>query len=299
MNTVKINSHTIELTHQDKVLFPQDNITKSDIIAYYQTVAPIMLPHMKNRPVTMHRFPDGIDSEGFYQKDIGDYFPAWIKRTEVPKQDGGHNTYVICNDAATLIYLANQACITPHIWLSQKPKLDYPDKMIFDLDPGKTDFTLVRKTALALHKLLETLGLTSYAMTTGSRGMHVIVPLDRKQNFDYVRACTRSIADHLVNLDGGKQLTTEIRLDKRKGRLFIDTTRNAFAQTTVAPYAIRALDGAPIATPVTWEEVGSPTLSAQKFTIKNIQKRLNKVGDPLADFGKTTHSLGSVMGKLA
>ncbi len=290
----------VELTNQEKILFPQDNITKGDLINYYKMIAPTMLPHIKDRPVTMHRFPNGIGkngnyAEGFYQKDIGDYFPDWVKRVEVQKQEGGHNTYVICNDAATLVYLANQACITPHIWLSRIPKLDYPDKMIFDLDPGKNDFTLVKQTALTLRELLETLGLNSFAMTTGSRGMHVIVALNRHHQFDEVRLCARAIANHLVTLEGGKKLTTEIRLDKRNDRMFIDTTRNAFAQTTVAPYGVRALAGAPVATPVTWEEVEKATLTAQQFTIKNIEKRLDIIGDPLADFGKSANSLSKVI----
>ncbi len=298
MNSIKIGRRAVELTHQDKVLYPQDNITKGDLIAYYMAIAPVMLPHMKDRPVTMHRFVHGINEEGFYQKDIGDYFPSWIKRVEVPKQDGGHNTYVICNDAATLIYLANQACITPHVWLSRIPRLDYPDKMIFDLDPGKNDFALVRQTALALRELLDAFGLNSFAMTTGSRGMHIIVPLNRKTPFDEVRICARAIATHLVTVEGEKQLTTEVRLDKRKGRMFIDTTRNSFAQTTVSPYGVRALPGAPVATPVTWDEVEIAGLTAQQFTIKNIEKRLDKVGDPLADFGKKRYSLNAIMKKF-
>jgi bifunctional non-homologous end joining protein LigD len=294
MTTVTIGRRTIELSNKDKVLFPHDGITKGALIAYYQAIAPAMLPHMKDRPVTMHRFPNGIADEGFYQKDIGEYFPNWIKRIEVPKE-GGHNTYVICNDTATLVYLANQACITPHIWPSRTPKLDYPDKMIFDLDPGANDFGLVQQTALALRELLDVFGLIAYAMVTGSRGMHVIVPLDRRHSFDDVRACARAIANHLVDLEGGKQLTTEVRLEKRKKRMFIDATRNAWAQTTVAPYAIRALAGAPVATPVTWDEVSSASLSAQKFTIKNIEKRLDNVGDPLADFGKAACGLTTVL----
>lgn len=299
MTTLTIGRRTIELTNQDKILFPKDRITKGDLITYYLTIAPIMLPHLKDRPITMHRFPNGITQEGFYQKDIGEYFPSWIKKVTVPKQEGGTNTYVICNDAATLAYLANQACITPHIWLSHQPKLDYPDRMIFDLDPGTNNFDLVKQTALALRELLDTFGLPAYAMTTGSRGIHVIVPIKRLHLFDDVRACARALANRLVTLDDGKYLTTEARLEKRKKRLFIDTTRNAWAQTTVAPYAIRALPGAPVATPVTWNEVESASLTTQKFTIKTIAKRLDNFVDPLAIDQQNPCSLSRIIKLLA
>ncbi len=294
--SIKVGRRNVEITNKDKVLFPQNKITKNDLIQYYATIAPVMLPHMKDRPVTMHRFPDGIKEDGFYQKDISNYFPDWIKRIEISKQEDGHNTYVICNNAATLVYLTNQACITPHIWLSRTPKLNYPDKMIFDLDPGKKDFTVVRRTALALRELLEIFGLPSWPMLTGSRGIHVIVPLNRRHDFDAVRACARALAERLVELEGGEQLTTEIRLEKRNGRLFIDFTRNAWAQTTVAPYGVRAHTGAPVAAPVTWEEVESASLSSsQKFTITNIENRLDKVGDPLSDYQRSSVSLTRVL----
>lgn len=295
MPTCTIDRHTIELTNLDKVYFPKGAITKGDLVAYYHTAAPIILPHLKDRPLTMHRFPDGITKDGFYQKDIGEYFPSWVKRVTIPKQENDTNTYVICNNAATLLYVANQACITPHIWLSRQPKLDYPDKMIFDLDPGTNDFELVKQTALALREQLDAFGLVVYPMVTGSRGMHVIVPLKRRYSFDDVRTCARALANHLVTLDGGKHLTTEVRLEKRKKHLFIDVTRNAWAQTTVAPYAVRALPGAPIATPVTWDEVACKALTAQKFTIKNIEKRLDKIGDPLANYHQKPSSLSKVV----
>ena len=187
MGTRKVGARTIETTHEDKILFPPD-IPKQALIDYYQNIAPLMLPHIKNRLVTMLRYPSGIDGEGFYQKDAGDYFPAWIKTHPVKKQGGGSTNYVVCANAATLVYLANQGVITPHVWLSRLPKLDYPDRMIIDLDPSGDDFTLVRTTALKLREILEELELPSFAMTTGSRGIHVMVPLKKAESFDEVAA---------------------------------------------------------------------------------------------------------------
>ncbi|MFA6492141.1 MAG: non-homologous end-joining DNA ligase [Candidatus Babeliales bacterium] len=275
----KVGRRTLQVSNLDKVLFPHDGITKGELIDYYKDIAPYMLPYMKNRAVTMHRFPDGIRHEGFYQKDIGDYFPDWIKRAVIPKE-GGKNTYVVCNDAATLVYLANQACITPHIWLSRIDKLDYPDRMIFDLDPGKNnDFAVVREAALSLRSLLEECGLQSFVMTTGAHGVHIVVPIDRKTPFDDVRACARSIAEKLVVQDP-KKFTLEARVAKRHGRLYVDVTRNAYAQTGVCPYAVRAHQGASVATPLSWDELERGTIVADTYTIKNIFARLKRVGDP-------------------
>jgi bifunctional non-homologous end joining protein LigD len=282
--------HPITLTNTKKILFTKDKITKGDLIAYYKKIAPIMLPYIKDRAVTLHRFPDGITKEGFYQKDISDYFPSWIKRKAIPKE-GGKNTYVVCNDADTLVYLANQACITPHIWLSTINNLKKPTRMIFDLDPGKTqDFELVRQTALLIRKALKKHNLTSYVMTTGSRGVHIVIPLDGKETFDTVRAYARAIAQHVV-AQNPKQLTIEPRLNKRRGRLFIDITRNAYAQTTAAPYAVRAKHGAPVATPLTWKELENKKITAQTFTIKNIFGRLKKQNDPWKSMLRKKQSL--------
>ncbi|MFI5333445.1 MAG: non-homologous end-joining DNA ligase, partial [Candidatus Babeliales bacterium] len=243
---------------------------------------PHMLSLIKNRPLMMQRFPSGIEHEGFYQKNAGDYFPSWIKTVRVAKE-GGSLDQVICNDAATLVYLANQACITLHAWLSRYDKLDYPDRMIFDLDPSKHDFKVIRSIALEFKTVLEELGATPFVMTTGSRGMHVVVPLNRVATFEESRACAKDIARLMVQRDP-KKLTIEIRKSERGGRVLIDYFRNAYAQTGVAPYSIRAKPGAPIATPLWWDEVKSSTLaSSQKYTLKNIYTRLKKSDDPWSD----------------
>jgi bifunctional non-homologous end joining protein LigD len=180
---VSVGGRVFTLTHPDKVLFPADGYTKADLVAYYRRVADVMVPHLRGRPLMLQRLPDGIGGAGFYQKDAGDYFPEWIRRVEVSKE-GGRVTHVVCDDEATLAYLAGQACITPHVWLSRADRLEYPDRLVFDLDPSGSDFAAVRATARELRELLDELGLVPFVQTTGSRGLHVVVPLDRSADFD-------------------------------------------------------------------------------------------------------------------
>lgn len=290
MSILKVGHFSVQISNSDKILFPEHKITKGNLIEYYQKIAPIMVPLMKDRAVSMHRFPDGIHQEGFYQKDIANYYPDWIKSVRISKE-GGYNKMVVCNNAATLVYLANQACITPHLWLSRIDKLHYPDRMIFDLDPGKEgDFALVCKTALLLRQALQDYGLIPFVMTTGSKGLHVVVPLKRKEKFDNVRLFAHKVAELFAQKDP-QNLTIEPRKDKRKGRLYIDVARNAYAQTGVAPYAVRALPGAPVATPLEWDELEDKRLTAQTYTIKNIFKRIDKVGDVWKDINKSARAI--------
>lgn len=304
MPTLKIGRRSIEVSNLQKILFPKDKITKGDILDYYERIAKYMVPHMKNRPITMQRFPDGIRDNGFYQKNISDYFPKWIDYIPIKKQEDGVVKYAICNDAATLIYLANQLCLTPHLWLSKVDDVNTPDRIIFDLDPSSksavsspTSFANVKKAAVLLKALLEELGLTSYVMTTGSRGAHVVVPLKRNYDFDEVRDFARDVAELLVS-ENPKLLTIEVRKGKRRGRIFVDYLRNAFGQTAVAPYAVRAKPGAPVATPITWQELRSAGMHAQRFTIKNIFKRLSTKKDPWHDIDKHAQSLAAARKKL-
>jgi bifunctional non-homologous end joining protein LigD len=294
---MKVGGHKIEISHEDKVFFPKAKITKGDVIAYFRDVARVMLPHVRERPLAMHRHPDGIKGEGFFQKDVPDYFPSWIKRVTTPRKEGGKIDNVVCNNAATLVYLANQACITPHVWLSRGDKLDCPDQLIFDLDPPGNKFALVRFAAKALREFFDELGLRSFVKTTGSRGLHVMVPLDRKQNFDTVRKFAQDVARVLAHRHP-KRLTVEPRKNKRRGRLFLDTARNSYAQHAVAPYAVRAIEGAPIATPLSWDEVGDSKLNAQRFNIKNIFQRLGRKSDPWKNLRRAARSLKTARERL-
>lgn len=262
------------LTNPDKILFPQSKITKKELADYYASVAHLMLPFMQNRLLTMQRFPDGITGEGFYQKNIGDYFPDWIDYAPIKNNNGSITNYVIANNTETLIYLAYQAVITFHLWLSKADKIMYPDKIVIDLDPGEnTSFETVKKYALIVRDALEERGITTFAMTTGSKGIHVVAPLVRRYTFDQVHEYTHELARELVK-KYPDELTLEIRKDKREGKLFVDYLRNTLGATSVAPYSVRPIEGAPVATPVTWDEVEDKKLAAQSYNIKNIHQRL-------------------------
>ncbi|HZD65429.1 MAG TPA: non-homologous end-joining DNA ligase, partial [Acidimicrobiales bacterium] len=251
---LRAGNHTIEVTHPDKVLYPHEGITKVQVVDYYRQVAATMGPHLRDRPLAEHRYPDGIEGPDFYQKNVPDYFPDWIPRVEVPNKGGGTSLHVRGNGAATLAYLASQACLTPHAWLSRADRLERPDRLIFDLDPAGNDLGLLRFAARAVGDLVSELGLTPFLMTTGSRGYHVVVPLRRDQDFDTVRDFAHGVAERLAERHPDS-LTIEQRKEERRGRLFLDYLRNGYAQTSVAPYALRARPGAPVATPLFWEEL--------------------------------------------
>ena len=277
---IKAGSRRIEVSNPDKVFFPDEGITKGDVAEYYRRIAETMLPHMRDRPLNMQRFPDGIEKDGFYEKKVPDYFPGWIDSASVYlKEKKRRQRQVVCNDAATLLYLADKACISAHLWLSRKDDLRRPDRLIFDLDPPDGDFDPVRAGARAIKEIIEQAGLTAFVMTTGSRGLHVVAPLDRSAGFDSVRSFARKAAELLARKEP-ERFTTETRKEKRKGRLFLDYLRNAYAQTAVAPYAIRPKPGAPVATPLEWDELSDGSLDARRFTIRNIFRRLGQREDP-------------------
>jgi bifunctional non-homologous end joining protein LigD len=293
---VKIGTHEVEITHPEKLLFPEDGITKADFIDYYRRIAAVMIPHIKGRPVSMQRFTGGIQKEGFFQQAIPEFAPEWITRATVRKA-GGSLTHMVCDNTASLVYLANQDCITPHVWLSRIDQPDQPDQMIFDLDPSEDRFEQVRTGALFLKQILDDIGLKAFLKTTGSRGLHVVIPIRRKQGYDYVRSFAQSIAS-VMTKNEPDNYTTDQRKEKRGNRLFIDTLRNAYAHTAVAPYAVRALDGAPVAAPLFWEELEKTELNAQRYNIRNILKRVKKTGDPWQDMESQSQSLDDYRSKL-
>lgn len=287
MGEIAFGRYVVQTSNEDKVFFPDAGITKGDLIDYYRQVAETMLPYLRHRPLTMRRFPDGIEGEGFYQKDAPDYFPDWIERVRVEKEDGTVD-HVVCGKVADLVYLANQACVTPHVWLSRADKPDNPDLMIFDLDPPDGPFADVRFAARAARDLLEELGLSPFVQTTGSRGVHVVVPLDRSSDFDSVRAFAQGVAEVLAGRAPGR-LTTEQYKEKRGDRVFLDTARNAYAQTFAAPYSVRPKPGAPVATPIGWEELGR--VGPQSYNVGNVFRRLGQADDPWSGMRRRARSL--------
>lgn len=283
--------YTVETSKEDKVLFPTDAITKGDLIDYYERISDHILPHLSDRPLVLQRFPDGIDEDGFYQKQASDYFPDWIETTSVNvASSSSDQDLVICNNTATLVYLANQACITLHPWLSRTDRIDHPDQLVVDLDPPSDDFEEARSAALQVRALLDELQLPSFPKLTGSKGIHVHVPLDRSDDFDEVRSIARSMMKVLEDRHSDT-LTTEQRKNKRGKRLFLDVGRNAYAQTAVAPYSVRPRQGAPVATPVSWPELERKGLDSRSFTIGNIFRRLGQTEDPWKGWRRRARSL--------
>lgn len=285
---VEIAERTIEISNPDKPLYPGAGITKRDVADYYHGVAEVVLPHLRDRPLTLRRFPDGIDENGFFQKEASEHFPNWVRTVEVPQRtQSGVVHHVVCDDAATLIYLANQACLEFHCWLSPAQALDHPDRMVVDLDPadgiGVPD---LRETARGVRALMHKNGLAAFVQTTGGRGYHVVAPLDGSTVYDEIRTLARRIADEMAAEDP-QRLTTEQRKDRRGERIFLDTARNAYGQTAVAPYSLRARAGAPVATPIDWSELGR--VEPASYTITNIDRRLVQKSDPwarLSEYGR-------------
>jgi bifunctional non-homologous end joining protein LigD len=293
---IRIDDHEIRITRANKVLFPKDGITKSELIDYYRRIAPWMVPHLKDRPLAVQRFPDGIGEPGFFQKAAGPYYPAWIRKVTVPKA-GGTVKHVVCDDAATLVYLANQASVTLHTWLSCADDINFPDQMIFDLDPPGTTSSAVIQGAHLLREILDELELPVYLKATGGRGLHIAVPLERKQDFDTVRALARSIGGLLVNRDPSRY-TMEQYQAKRGGRVFVDTNRNGYAQTAVSAYSVRARDGAPIAIPLDWSALRKKGFRPDSITIRNVFDHVDKAHNPWHDFHRRAVSLDGARQRL-
>jgi bifunctional non-homologous end joining protein LigD len=288
---------SVEITHPDKLLFPEDGLTKGDIAGYYEAVSETMLPHVENRPISMLRFPDGIDGHGFFHKNVPDYFPDWVRRVEVDKRGGRLVHAVVCN-TDTLVYLVGQNMITPHIWLSRADRLRRPDRIVFDLDPAPgADFTAVRRAARWTGDLLRDLGLEPFAQVTGSKGIHVWTPLRRRATFEDVRPFARAVAEVLVARHPD-ELTLEFHKSERRGRILVDVMRNAYAQTAVPPYAVRPLPGAPVATPISWDELSDSKLRANRWTVKNVLRRLGAKGDPWADIASYARGLSRASKRL-
>lgn len=297
-DTLRVGRVSVELSSTDKVLYPEDGLTKADIIEYYRQMADRMLPYLRERPLMMVRYPDGIDGERIVQKQVPDHFPDWIRRVRVKKRDG-HLEHVVCEDAATLVYLANQACVEPHIFLSRIDDLDRPDQMVLDLDPpDRAHFGEARRAALDVRELLDELDVTSYARTTGGNGIHVHIPLDRRSDFDQVRRLARDLGDLLARRHPDR-MTTQQRKDKRGDLVYVDVLRNAYAQTIIAPYALRARPGAPVATPLHWDELSDEDLDPGRFTLRTISKRLEEVADPWTGMARHRQGLSRIRKKLS
>jgi bifunctional non-homologous end joining protein LigD len=265
------------ITHPEKVLFPTEGITKGELIAYHERVAPVMLRHLAGRPVTMERFPAGILEKGFIQKDVSRGFPAWLERVEVPKH-GGTVHHLVVNDVRSLVWMVNQNTVTPHVWNRRVADLEHPDVCVFDLDPEREDPPTLARAALGLRALLEELGLESWVKTSGSKGFHIAVPLDGHATVGDAARFAHAVGAELVRRDPA-HLTLEFLKADRGGRILVDNGRNEHAATFAAAYAVRARPGAPVSAPCTWDEVASLAVQPRTFHLRNIDARLDAVGD--------------------
>lgn len=289
------------ITHPEKVLFPADGrepaITKGELAAYYESMAPVLLPHIRARPITMERYPAGIASKGFIQKDVSKGFPEWLQRIEVPKKDGTVH-HPLVTDTRSLLWIVNQNTITPHVWTSRAPDVHHPDICVFDLDPSKEDEPdVLRQAALRVRDLLEELGLPSWVKTSGSKGFHIVVPLAATLGFGEVSGFAHGVGSELVRRNPA-QLTQEFHKSDRGGRILVDTGRNGWSATFAAAYAVRPKPGAPVSAPCTWEEVERGTVGPRSFTLKTMAARVEDVGDLWADLSRRKRSLRRAIEKL-
>src|SRR5918995_428072 len=294
--SAKTSADHVVITHPEKVLFPDDGITKGDLAAYHALVAPLMLPHLTGRPVTMERYPAGIGKQGFWQKSVEKGFPSWLERVDVPKKDGVVH-HPIVTDERSLMWIVNQNTITQHVWTSRVPNLYHPDICVFDLDPATDDPAPVRAAAIGLRDLLAELGLPSWVKTSGSKGYHIVVPVDGKSTMEEVERFAHHVGRLFVS-HAPDHLTQEFNKVDRKGRIYVDTGRNGYSATFAAAYTVRAKPGAPVSAPCTWEEVERGDVSPDTFTLRNMPKRIAKVGDLWADMRKRGRSLKQPMEKL-
>jgi bifunctional non-homologous end joining protein LigD len=277
-------------------MFPDDGITKGDLAAYYEAVAPVMVPHVRGRPVTMERFHRGIAAPGFFQKNVTKGFPPWLERVAAPKKDGVVHHPIVTNERG-LAWLANQNCITPHVWTARAPKLTKPDLCVFDLDPAADEPARLRAAALGLRDFLEELGLRSWIKTSGSKGFHIAVPLDGKASYSVVARFAHTVGRLMVERDP-QNLTQEFYKADRGGRILVDTGRNEYSATFAAVYAVRPKRGAPVSAPCSWEEVERGAVEPAGFTLRTMGARLAEVGDLWGEMGGSGQSLREAIDRL-
>lgn len=285
----QIGKHTIRLSNLDKVLFPEAHVIKAEIIQYYHLMAPVLLRHIKHRPLSFIRYPDGIDGEHFYQKNKQDWAPRWIQSVKMGKGEKKID-YVIATEEATLVWLANLACIEFHQSSVQNPHLDTPDHFVFDLDPPeKMRFARVRDLALSLADHLRSIGYHPFVKTSGKKGIHVFVPIHRSWDYETLKVTLKSLSESFVRKHP-KDTTTNIRKEVRTDKLFVDIVRNNQSQTVVCPYSLRATPECTVSMPLTWEDLEVLT-SPKEFTIRNVPDLVRQQGDAWEGFGSKAVNL--------
>jgi bifunctional non-homologous end joining protein LigD len=289
---VTIDGVSVALTNQDKVLFPNDGITKGQLVAYYRSVAPALLPYLRGCPLTMERFPDGIAvARGIWEKQIPKYAPAWVKRVNTTPATGAPRevTFLLCDDEATLTWIANLAAITLHVWTSRVPTLDTPDFVLFDLDPGeRCSLARLAKVALAFRDELAAIGLTALVKTTGGMGLHVVVPLEPNYEYDVAKGVAQLVAQRIASVLPSDTTLERTIVRRPDDLVYLDWVQVGKGKTYVAPFSVRARDGAPVSMPLDWSEVATmkrkrapeTTAEMRRWSIANVPALVAAGGDP-------------------
>jgi bifunctional non-homologous end joining protein LigD len=295
--SLSVGGRTVPVSSLDKPFFPDAGLTKGDLLAYYRDVAEVMLPHLRGRPINLQRFPNGIDGHGFWQQGVADHFPDWVRTVTVERRGrGGTVDHVVVDHPATVVYLANLATVTFHAWTSTVDHLARPDLVILDLDPDPGQgLEEVRAAARAVRRACEEVGLTAFVQTSGSKGYHVVMPLRPGPDVEVVRDFAAELAALVAARDPAR-LTVEWRKAKRHGRLLLDTARNGYAQTLVAPYSVRPRPEAPVATPIDWAELGRA--EPRSYTMTNLRRRLARKPDPWAGMAAQAADFDPVRARL-
>lgn len=289
-------AHEVEVTHGDRVIFPDAGVTKHDVVEYYRRVADRMIPHLRDRPLVMRRFPDGLDTDAFFQKQAPEHFPDWVDTVTIQRRQGGAVDHVVCNDADTLAYVVNQGAFELHTLLVPAGRPEHPVLLVLDLDPSTDDLAPVVDAASAVREVLHDAGVTAHVMSTGSRGVHVRIPLDGATDVDEVHDVARHLARRVVERDPDRFTIAQSRAE-RGDRVFVDWLRNAYGQHAVAPYSVRARPGAPVALPMDWDEVTSSRFDPRAFTVRNVFRRLAQKGDPWAGDGSVAYDARDLRGR--
>jgi bifunctional non-homologous end joining protein LigD len=294
---VRVGGRTVQVSSVDKPFFPAAGLTKGDLLAYYRDVAEVMVPHLRGRPLNLQRFPNGVDGPGFWQQGASEHFPDWVRTVTVERRGrGGTVDHVVCDDAATLLYLANLSTVTFHAWTSRVEHLARPDMAVVDLDPAPGQgLDVIRAAARAVRATCREVGLVPFLQTSGSRGYHVVVPLRPGPDVEVVKELAAGLAA-LVAARDPERLSIEWRKAKRQGRLLLDTARNTYAQTAVAPYSVRPKPDAPVATPIDWDELGR--VEPRSYTVTNLRRRLARKPDPWSAMADHAADVASVRARL-
>lgn len=287
MTSLEVDGRILSISKESKTFFPDDGITKGDVVDYYRRIAAWMLPWIGDRPLVMHRFPDGIDRDGFFAKQAPAGLPDWVERTSIRHGEDSATDYVVCQDAATLVVLADLGCLVPHVWLSRVGEPGRPDQIVFDLDPpGDLDDAAVEQVRLVaglVHDCLDDVGASSFVKSSGSRGVHVHVPIHGCPGFDESRHLARQLARRVAEAHPDTVTVAQRKAD-RGDRLYLDVLRNGYGQHAVAAYALRALPTAPVAVPLDWAEVADAQFHPRRLTLRTVFRRLAQKDDPWADF---------------